>query len=379
MKTTLPAAALASSLFATTAVLALDFQPGNLVLVRVGDGSAALSSAATAAWLDEYTTSGTFVQSIPLPTSASGPNYALTMAGSSASEGQVRLSADGHYLTVIGYNAAPGTASIAATAPATVNRVIGLVGAAGVVDSSTAIGNSLFTSNPRGVATDNGMRFWASSGSANGAFYVNSAGASATSTQLGTVATRTLGIFGGSLYASVASSTAGYGIAQVGTGLPTGAASLTLLNGFPATSSTRSTWGFSMADLNPGVAGIDTAWLADDKTSGGDAPGIQKWVFDGTIWSLSYTISTGTGTGARAVTADLSGANPVLFVTTTDNKVERIVDLGASSSAETIITGVANTFFRGVDFTPTAIPEPQGLILVGGLALLAWNFVRRRG
>jgi len=42
--------------------------PGNLVIYRVGDGSAALGTAATAVFLDEYTPLGTLVQSIALPT-----------------------------------------------------------------------------------------------------------------------------------------------------------------------------------------------------------------------------------------------------------------------------------------------------------------------
>src|SRR5688572_8497010 len=48
------------------------FTSGNLVIYRVGTGGAAtLSNAATAVFLDEYTTSGgTPVQSIALPTTA---------------------------------------------------------------------------------------------------------------------------------------------------------------------------------------------------------------------------------------------------------------------------------------------------------------------
>jgi hypothetical protein len=44
------------------------FTMGDLVVVRVGDGSAALTGNATAAFLDEYTQAGVLVQSIPLPT-----------------------------------------------------------------------------------------------------------------------------------------------------------------------------------------------------------------------------------------------------------------------------------------------------------------------
>jgi hypothetical protein len=376
MKT--PLFLLSTIAFATLSASAASFQAGDLLVLRLDNGANTLTSAATAGYLDEYTTSGTLVQSVALPTLASGGNDALTFAGNSASEGQLRLSSDGQSVTVIGYNATPGTLNPAGAAPGTINRVIGVIHADGTVDSSTAISASTFTSNPRGVVTDNGSHFWAASGSGNGVFYVNGTGSSATATQLGTAAARTMGIFGGQLYASVANANPGFGLASVGSGLPTSSASLALLNGFPASSSTRSTWGYYMADLNSGVAGIDTAWVADDKTSGGDAPGVEKWTFDGTQWSLSYTISTGTGTGARALAVDTSGSSPVVYVTTTDNKLEKIVDTGASATAQTLITGTGNTFFRGVDFAPVAAPEPQSLLVITAGALLAWKQLRRR-
>ena len=46
--------------------------PGDLVVYRVGDGSAALSSTTSVVFLDEYTQSGTLVQSIAMPTVSSG-------------------------------------------------------------------------------------------------------------------------------------------------------------------------------------------------------------------------------------------------------------------------------------------------------------------
>src|SRR5689334_8548217 len=81
------------------------FTLGDLVVVRVGDGSAALNGNATAAFLDEYTTSGVLVQSIPLPTVASGGNQPLTLSGSATSEGFLALSQNGMYLTLGGYAA----------------------------------------------------------------------------------------------------------------------------------------------------------------------------------------------------------------------------------------------------------------------------------
>lgn len=50
------------------------FTPGNLVVVRIGDGSAALTSAGTAVFLDEYTPAGVFVQAVAMPTAVNGAN-----------------------------------------------------------------------------------------------------------------------------------------------------------------------------------------------------------------------------------------------------------------------------------------------------------------
>src|SRR6266705_537597 len=63
------------------------FTSGNLVVYRVGTGSGALASSATAVFLDEYTTAGTFVQTIAMPTTDSGANQTLTASGTATSEG----------------------------------------------------------------------------------------------------------------------------------------------------------------------------------------------------------------------------------------------------------------------------------------------------
>ena len=88
------------------------FTLGNLVVYRVGDGSAALGANATPVFLDEYTPAGTLVQSIAMPTAVSGANKRLTASGNSTTEGFLTRSADGHYIVIPGYDAAVGTASI---------------------------------------------------------------------------------------------------------------------------------------------------------------------------------------------------------------------------------------------------------------------------
>src|SRR5205085_206509 len=85
---------------------------GDLVIYRVGDGSAALANTATAVFLDEYTSAGVLVQSIALPTAVSGANKRLTASGTATAEGLLTRSVDGRYLVAEGYDAATGTASI---------------------------------------------------------------------------------------------------------------------------------------------------------------------------------------------------------------------------------------------------------------------------
>src|SRR6478735_8973933 len=146
---------------AAAPVSAAGFSSGDIVVLRVGTGSGALSSAASAVFLDEYNSSGTLVQSIALPTTVAGANRRVTVSGSATSEGALALSADGLYLTLGGYDADPGTASVVSTAAAATNRVVARVDGDGVIDSSTAITDTFSGSNIRGAVTDDGSRFWA--------------------------------------------------------------------------------------------------------------------------------------------------------------------------------------------------------------------------
>ena len=91
------------------------FTPGNLAVYRLGDGSGALSSAGAAVFVDELTTSGAAVQSVPLP---STDGSAFVNSGSANSEGALMLSPDGQLLCFAGYNTAAGTAGVAASSAA---------------------------------------------------------------------------------------------------------------------------------------------------------------------------------------------------------------------------------------------------------------------
>src|SRR5262245_55191994 len=80
-----------------------NFTPGNIVIYRVGDGLSGLVNVGAAVFLDEYTPTGTLVQTIALPTTASGNNKQLIASGVATSEGLMTRSANGGYLVVTGY------------------------------------------------------------------------------------------------------------------------------------------------------------------------------------------------------------------------------------------------------------------------------------
>src|SRR5262249_41627979 len=172
------------------------FTPGDLVIYRVGAGANSLSSAATAVFLDEYTPTGILVQSIALPTTAFGVNHRLTASGTATSEGLLTLSADGQYLMLTGYDADLGTAGIAGTSSATVQRVVGRVDASGPIDTSTALTDAATGNNIRSVASTDGVDIWVTG--AGGGIRFTTLGAS-TSTQFSTTVTnlRQVDIFDG--------------------------------------------------------------------------------------------------------------------------------------------------------------------------------------
>jgi len=174
------------------------FTAGNLVVYRVGTGAAPLDSTATAVFLDEYTSAGTLVQSVALPTTTSGSNRRFTASGSATSEGLLTRSTDGRYLVLAGYDAATGTPSVGSTTSAAVNRVIARIGVDGTIDTTTALTDAASGNSPRGVAATDGSGYWLTGG-AGGVRYGAAGGP--TSIQLSTTVAdiRGVGILGSQL------------------------------------------------------------------------------------------------------------------------------------------------------------------------------------
>jgi hypothetical protein len=320
---------------------------GNLVVARVGDGSVALTGTASPTFLDEMTTGGAAVQTLPMPTAVSGGNLRLVNSGSATSEAFLTQSVDGRYLTLGGYDAAPGTLTIAST-PTTgatpVVRVIGRVDVGtGTIDTSTST-TAYSAGNIRSVSTLDGTDFYAT-GSNSGVHHCPTLGGTS-STQLSGTPTnvRVVQPVVGQLYVTSASG-AFLGLATVGTGLPTTSGqTTTMLTGMGASGTGNpSNYDYWFADQS-------TVYIADDRTavSGG---GIQKWTLSGGTWSLAYILAVHTVSGARSVTGEVVGGTPVLYAVTSAsalNQIVTITDTGAGSAATPIATAAVNTIFRGL-------------------------------
>ncbi len=336
------------------------FTPGDLVIYRIGTGSASLTSAANAVFLDEYTPSGTLVQSVALPTTASGSNHRLVASGTATSEGLLTRSTNGQYLVLTGYDAAVGTASVAGTASTTVARVVGLVGVGGGIDTSTALTDFSNANNPRSAISSDGTSIWVG-GAAGGVRYTTDG--STTSTQLSTTVTniRQVEIFNGQLYESDSSGST-IRIGTVGSGLPTTTGqTITNLPGFET--STGSPYNFFFADLNPSVAGVDTLYVAED-TAGTPAGQIQKYSLVGGNWTANGTIAAA---AIRGLTGVVNGTTVTLFGTTGGSgatgggSLYTLTDTSGynatiTGSLSTIATAASNEAFRGVALAPDDTP-----------------------
>ena len=317
----------------------------DVVVVRVGDGSAALSANTAAVFLERRASDGTLVTSIPMPTAADGANVnlAFTLSGTGTTEGALAGSPDGNYLTLAGYAVAPGGSISSAV------RVVARVDAQGLTDTSTTLGNG-FSSAVRGAVTDDGDEFWISgSGTGDGGIWYELHGLNGATQLVSTPSSvRAIGIVSGRLYADSGSS-GNSNVFVVGTGLPTTInPTTTALSGMPT--SNASPYGFAFFDRGS-VPGIDTLYVADDRAiaSGG---GIQKWTWNGTTWSLQATFSNGITTGVRGLAAEVASGKLVLYATTTEatqNKLVKVIDNGTATPAiSTIATAAANTIYRGV-------------------------------
>ncbi|MEJ7734889.1 MAG: hypothetical protein WKG00_37585, partial [Polyangiaceae bacterium] len=342
------------------ACTAADVCAPKFTVVRVGDGSAPLGNSSAAVFLEERALDGTLVVKItpnplPLPTAASGANQPFTLSGTATSEGSLSRSGNGNYLVMAGYAAAPGVPAVVSMDSATVNRVIARIDAAGNIDTSTRLDTAFSGNSVRGATTHDGTVLWASGTGAagNGGVWAVPFGTTG-GTQLFNMPNnmRVVHVFAGQLYASSGSGM-NTNVMTVGTGLPTTPGqTVTPLPGLPTTSA--SPYSFAFFDMNSLVAGVDTLYLADD-SSVANGGGIQKWTFDGITWTKVATFANGLTAGVRGLAGMIIDGNPTLLAVNTSNppSVLVVVDDGSADPVLTpVTTAAADTFYRGVAFSP---------------------------
>jgi hypothetical protein len=319
------------------------FSPGNLVLEQIGNGSTALGSSALPVAVLEFEADGTPVQTVNLPSTG---DYRLTDSGTGTSAGH--LNSYGAYLAVPGYNSAVGTAGVSSL-NTKVTHILGFnTELESRVEHPTSAPTPFLGESYRSVIPLDASTFYASGnggGTSGGIWYFDGTDFIQVSTTVNNA--RNLDIYNGQLYFATGA-TANRGIYAVGSGLPTttGQTSALMID----TGSASSPYGFAISPDG------NTAYIADERAiaSGG---GIQKWILSESVWSLAYTFGTGdlSTVGARGLAVDFSDPDPVIYATTAEaslNRLIKITDTGASSVVTTLSTAGSNFIYRGLDFTP---------------------------
>jgi len=337
------------------------FTIGDLVIYRVGTGTSSLSGAAAAVFLDEYTTDGTFVRSITMPTEVVGQAHRLVASGSSQYEGYLTRTANGRYLIVPGYDGPLGSAVIAMDATA-VNRVIGKVDGDGNVDTTSGFGDVASNASISSAASIDGNSFWIT-GTKGGLRWSGSAPLSnVVSTSINNI--QSVAIFDGQLYVGSISGTIRMG--TVGDGTPTSSGEIvTSLPGI--TTDITSPYGFYFADLSSQVPGMDTLYIANDQTIANGGGVLKFCLIDG-VWTAS---GRSPFVGLRGLTAGVSNDGVVSLYATSASGLYSVTDTtgynGVLSGAPTLLaTAAVNTNFRGIAFAPVS-PSAADVTVTGRL------------
>lgn len=356
MKTEIRILTATAALFLFAAVAQAQFTPGDLVVLRVGDGVNALTNNTGPSSLLELGTSGTVIGSpVNIPSGSGG----LQISGSATSEGQLVLNADGTSLTVAGY-VPPfgGSGSLSSRSAANAPRGYVTVDYNRTVSAVTTLTGTYSGNNIRsGFVSGSGAWFAGSSGSGSGVEYYNGT----SSLRIENANTRVLGFYGGNLYFSTGSGT--QGIYRY-SGLPTSAT--------PATA-------FLTGIAGQGTSPYDFVLSPDGNTLyvADDAIGVQKFSLISGSWTFDYNFTDGlSANAAYGLAVDFSGANPVIYWTS-PTSIWATTDTGSGTTGTSILTAGANYAFRGLEFAPQAVPEPSTFALAEcGLAAL-WGFHRR--
>ncbi|HZM03413.1 MAG TPA: hypothetical protein VFC44_10335 [Candidatus Saccharimonadales bacterium] len=355
------------------------FVPGDLAVLQVGDGSAAIGSHGNPIIVADYQTNGTFVSQVNIPTNG---DDALVQGGSAFS-GMLSLSTDGQYLVLQGYNTNIPytlTSSIDTSTSIAVPRGVGTVDAFGNFILDVITTNKFSGGTIRGAVTDGQGNFWAG-GSKDGIQYLGTNFSPGTISGAGAGAIRDMLMVNGSIYFSTSQypATGSNGLAAF-IGAPTNAATPTLVinastNLIPGATGTPNPKGFA---INPAL----TIAYYVDMQGIGTGGGIERFTGDGsgTNWVYQYTL-TYTTDPFQELAVDFSGTNPVVYAiaaTGSPNLLVSVVDTGAASTFNFLTFSPTSTVFRGLTFAPIhqaakAPPATLSIVRSGTNVIVTWT------
>jgi hypothetical protein len=363
------------------------FTAGNLVVERLGDGAETLSVTGNTIFLQEYTTTGTLIQTITIPDGNAYPGSpAMIEAGTGTTTGGMTLSPNGQTLAFPGYaTTQPYSSAVQLSLSSVVPRAIGRMTGSGISSYAQITSTVAFSaSNIRGAVADGENNFWAAGTAGtttvnSGVYYFGTASSAAdvnTGAGVGSGDFRGLNIFNGQLWFTTASGTKGiYNFP----GLPTTLTSPTLIIAFSANDSD---YNFCVSPYGNIIYDADNGGFSTNYA------GIGKWTGSGASWTKQYILlgnanGSGNGLGCFGLTvtnwpsSETTGA--ILFATTvtaSGNGLITVTDTGSSATQTLLASCAAEEYFRGVQFAPTnAAPGAPTLTITlsGNSAIVSWQ------
>ena len=341
------------------------FTPGNLAVVTVGGQGQFVSSNGIAVHISQFTTSGSLVSTLALPTSGSN----AFVLDNSTTEGYMTLSGNAGYLVLGGYNTPVGSGfgtafGLNGTASSAVSRSIATIDGYG--NYVLQITNNLaYNTWPIESAVFDGTNnFWmlGESTSGNNDLGVLYVGMPESPTTVNVADTgneeAVLNLYNGSLF--VSSSFGPDGIYQIlNTNVPVAPLpeSTNYANPIiPLPSATR------VKDFVFDT-GMTTCYYADSTI------GIVKFTNNAGTWVSNYTVAATTAgfttKGALGITADWTQNPVVVYATTAESSGNRLValaDSGPTAVPTFLAQAVTNhldttNVFRGLRFVPGVPPQ----------------------
>lgn len=338
------------------------FTAGNVTVLAVGNGTAALANTGSPLSIREFNASGTEINRLNIPAYGVSPTV---QSGTATSEGGLALDVEGKRLLFVGYQSTPrASGSVIATTSLETPRKVGRATADGVFDAPVSSSTAYNTNNIRHAAGVGNVIYASGTGDPGGV----RTGATLDQQVAATYSNvRVVKTINGRLYFNSQSAAGGFGIGILSVG-----------NGYPTTTSAEAQVVTSTAapydfDISPNGRIL---YLASDATVGTaiGSGGIQRWDYNDVSQSYVWvkTFPTGaSGAGGRYFTVDWSGVNPVIYVTsgeTVANRLLKITDNGPSDTyanlitagrIEVVATAPALTWYRGVAFAPQASPAAR--------------------